>query len=411
MEAHQAESAFAAASYIPPDRIFELTKLYNEDQCPDKVNLGQGTYRDENGNPWVLPAVCAAKDALGSTGHEYLPIRGLQTFCDSAAKLVLHDTKALEENRVATCQALSGTGALLLAGLTIKKAQTGIDTIYIPTPTWTNHETIFQSVGFRVKEIPYYRDRAFNFGAYLSALQAANSHSAVILHACAHNPTGCDPSQDQWRQIAAVIKQNGIFPIFDAAYLGFNSGSVDEDAWAIRHLIEDLALEAAICVSFAKNMGLYGERVGLTAFVTKTPDVSRTISSILERGQRSTVSNPPAYGARIAATVLGDSRIKTQWSQDLLTMSSRIKNMRRRLHDDLVRLETPGDWSHIIQQSGMFAYTGVSSQCVNWLREKYHIYMPSTSRISIAGLTERTVTYVANAINDVVRMEIKHKST
>ena len=216
-----------------------------------------------------------------------------------------------------------------------------------------------------------------------------------------------------------MIKENKIFPIIDSAYLGFNSGNYDEDAWSIKYLIEDLGLEAAICMSFAKNMGLYGERVGLTAIVTKSEEAKRTVFSLLQNAQRQTVSNPPVYGARIAATVLSNPETMKQWQQDLVTMSSRIRSMRKKLYDGLVRLETPGDWSHIVNQTGMFGYTGISKaqierlegQCyamfgndeANEIAEKYHIYMADTSRISLAGLNEHNVEYVAKALDEVVR--------
>lgn len=189
----------------------------------------------------------------------------------------------------------------------------------------------------------------------------------MVLHACAHNPTGYDPTREQWKSIASVIKQKEIFPIFDSAYLGFNSGSIDEDAWAIRYFTEELALEACVCLSFAKNMGLYGERIGLTAFITSSADEATTMFSILCNVQRATVSNPPAYGAKLAATVLGTPVIKKQWFDDLVTMSSRIKSMRKMLYDFLVSLGTPGEWSHIIQQTGMFGYTGISEAQVSYL--------------------------------------------
>ncbi|GME42069.1 Aspartate aminotransferase [Neofusicoccum parvum] len=399
----QQTSAFDSAEYIPPDAIFEVTKRYLADQNPNKVNLGQGTYRDERGQPWVLPSVKAAKEEIGDCGHEYLPIAGLAAFREQATKLVLRGSDALKEQRVATCQALSGTGSLLLAGLALKKAKTGVETVYITDPTWSNHDLLFSSLGYHVKKLPYYKDRSFDFEGYINALRSADDHSAVVLHACAHNPTGCDPSRDQWKQIATVIKEKRIFPIFDSAYLGFNSGSVDEDAWAIRYFLEDLALEAAVCMSFAKNMGLYGERVGLVLFVTASAEIARTMHSILENVQRSTVSNPPAYGARIAATVLEKPAIAKQWAQDLITMSGRIQSMRKKLYDELVKLETPGDWTHIIKQSGMFGYTGISRSQVAQLEEKHHIYMADTSRISIAGLNDGNVTYVAKALDNVVR--------
>ncbi|KAM0326961.1 hypothetical protein ACHAQA_006082 [Verticillium albo-atrum] len=361
-------STFESAEFISPDAIFDVTRRYLADTDGSKINLGQGTYRDENGQPWVLPSVKLAKEKIGDVGHEYLPIAGLKSFRDEAVKLVFSGSKALSEERIASCQALSGTGALLLAGLTLKRSS-GIKNVYITEPTWSNHDLLFASQGFQVKKLPYYKGGAFDFDAYIAALKAAEPSSAVILHACAHNPTGCDPSVEQWKAIAAVIIERGIFPVFDSAYLGFNSGSVDKDAWAIRYFVEDLGLEASVCLSFAKNMGLYGERVGLVTFVLKRPEVARAVGSILENVQRATVSNPPVYGARIAATVLETPKIKEQWAKDLITMSGRIRSIRQKLFDELLRLQTPGDWSHLVKQSGMFGYTGISLAQVQHLEE------------------------------------------
>lgn len=389
MGSYQPPSIFANATFIPPDAIFDVTRRYLADTSPDKVNLGQGTYRDENGKSWVLPSVRMAKEQLGlNVDHEYLPIAGLKAFRDEAVKLVFQGSKPLDEGRVspnrefcfkdnpltscqiASCQSLSGTGALLLAGLALKQANAGITTIYITNPTWSNHDLLFSRLGFQVKQLPYYNDGAFDFENFLSTLNSANSTSAVVLHACAHNPTGCDPSQDQWRKIAAVIQERGIFPIFDSAYLGFNSGSVDEDAWAIRYFTEDLGLEASVCMSFAKNMGLYGERTGLVIYITNTAETARTMGSILENVQRATVSNPPAYGAKVAAAVIGTPSIREQWEKDLITMSGRIRSMRQALYDELTRLKTPGNWTHLIKQSGMFGYTGISPEQVVYLESK-----------------------------------------
>ncbi|KPM41834.1 Aspartate aminotransferase, cytoplasmic [Neonectria ditissima] len=375
-------SAFSKGEFIPPDSIFDVTRRYVADEFPEKVNLGQGTYRDENGQPWVLPAVRMAKEKVVDAGHEYLPIAGLNTFRDAAVGLVFHGTKALEENRKAGCS---------------------VKTVYITDPTWSNHSLLFSSIGYIVKTLPYYKDGSLDFEAYVTALQAADEDSAVVLHACAHNPTGCDPSQEQWKKIATIIKAKNIFPIFDSAYLGFNSGSVDKDAWAIRHFVEDLGLEACVCMSFAKSMGLYGERVGLTAMVASSPDAARTVGSILANSQRATISNPPVYGARIAATVLGTPNIAEQWKKDLMTMSTRILSMRQRLFEELQRLGTPGEWSHIISQTGMFGYMGITPAQIEHLETKYHIYMADTSRISIAGLNEGNVKYVALALDDAVR--------
>lgn len=267
-------SVFGSATYIAPDAIFQVTKNYLADTDPRKVNVGAGTYRDENGNPWILPSVRMAKEAISDAGHEYSPILGLKLFRDRAVELAFRGMKAFDENRVscsskehgivahisqiASCQSLSGTGALLLAGMALKKAESGITEVIITEPTWSNHELLFSSMGFNVSKLPYYKDGGFDFESYIQALRSAPSGAAVVLHTCAHNPTGCDPSKEQWKEIAVVVKEKRIFPIFDSAYLGFNSGSYHDDAWAIRYFVDELGLEASVCLSFAKSMGLYG---------------------------------------------------------------------------------------------------------------------------------------------------------
>ncbi|KAF4124104.1 aspartate aminotransferase, cytoplasmic [Geosmithia morbida] len=402
----KAASFFDRAEPVPADAIFEVTKRYVADDFQDKVNLGQGTYRDGEGKPWILPAVRLAEQKLADKGHEYLPIEGLEVFRKEAVKVVFEGTTLLREGRIASCQALSGTGALLLTGLALRQAGAGIENVYITDPTWSNHDLLFSRQGFKVHKLPYYSQGKLDFDTFIRALGSAQPGSAVVLHACAHNPTGCDPTRAQWREMASVVRRLSLFPVFDSAYLGFSSGSLEEDRWAIRYFTEDLGLEAAVCLSFAKSMGLYGERVGLTAFTARTARLARTMSSILANCQRATVSNPPAYGAKIAAAVLADPDIKDQWRQDLLTMSGRIKAMRQKVYDELLRLGTPGDWSHLVNQIGMFGYTGISPAQVEYLEKKHHVYMAETSRISIAGLNEGNVSYFAKALDDAVRVTV-----
>lgn len=246
--------------------------------------------------------------------------------------------------------------------MALRQANTNIKNIYVTTPTWPNHESLFETMGFNVKWLPYYdvANRCFDSKAFLDTLRNAEPNSAVILHTCAHNPTGCDPTREQWREIADVVRGKNLFPIFDSAYLGFNSGSVDEDAWPIRYFTEDLRIEAAVCLSFSKNMGLYGERIGTVIFVMAAKELRGPLQSILENCQRSTISMPPLYGARIAEAVLRTPEIRKQWDEDLITMSGRILKMRARLYQELTRLGTPGHWGHLVKQTGMFGYLGVS---------------------------------------------------
>ena len=254
------QSFFSAAPRYPKDAIFELTAEFKRDSSPVKVNLGQGTYRDNNAQPWILPSVAEARTRLTSSNldHEYLPILGLPEFRSATSRLVLGTDKLA--SRTASCQSLSGTGALHLAGALIKSAGSLKRQVYIPEPTWSNHHLVFGSLGFECHSFKYYdfERRALDFESYKSTLQSLSAGTIVILHACAHNPTGCDPTKAQWKEIGQIMKERKLFPLFDAAYLGFNSGDYDEDAWPIRYFTQELELEAAIAISFAKNMGLYG---------------------------------------------------------------------------------------------------------------------------------------------------------
>ncbi|KAE9973668.1 hypothetical protein EG328_004279 [Venturia inaequalis] len=396
-ENQRAYSFFAEAPYIKPDAIFDVTRIYDADTFPQKVNLGQGTYRDENGDPWILPSVRMAKEKVKKCGHEYLPIAGLKEFRDGAVDLIFHDMEISKE------RSISGTGSLLLAGLVFRHISQAPRSVYITDPTWSNHRLLFETMGFTVKSIPYFKNSAFDFFTFISALVAADEGSIVILHTCAHNPTGCDPTRDQWMEIASIIKQRRLFPIFDSAYLGFNSGSVDEDKWPIRYFTQEMGMEAAVCLSFAKNMGLYGERIGLVAFVVRDPGLAVNVQSVLENCQRATVSGPPAHGARIASEVLNDPVIREQWGRDLLIMSGRIRAMRARLYFCLLEMETPGDWSCLVEQTGMFGYTGLNAAQVQYLADEYHVYMAETGRISIAGLNEGNVEYFARTVDCAVR--------
>ncbi|KAJ5448526.1 aminotransferase [Penicillium cf. griseofulvum] len=387
------QSWFDQARFIPPDAIFALTAQYAADRSPQKVNLGQGTYRDEHGNPWVLPSVRESRKLLSKElNHEYLPIIGLADFRNEAAKLALGaELFQKQQDKLATCQSLSGTGALHLAGLLLRACKTPLPKVYIPEPTWSNHHQGFSSLGFQCESFKYYNPETkdLDIESYYSALKSAEPNSVFIIHACAHNPTGCDPSKEQWRELAHLFKERQLFPLFDAAYLGFNSGNVDSDAFAIRLFIEEMNLEAGVCLSFAKNMGLYGERVGCFLLATSTEEAAVKTQSMLEMLQRSEVSNP---------------RHMT-WHDDLVTMSSRIRSMRTELYDSLVTSAAPGTWEHLIRQSGMFGFLGLSPSVVLKLREKYHIYMADNSRISIAGLNKQNVDYVGKSITDCLKQE------
>ncbi|KAJ5112366.1 hypothetical protein N7532_000411 [Penicillium argentinense] len=407
-------SVFTAATVAaaPEDPLFGLMKAYREDPSDKKVDLGIGAYRDNNAKPWILPVVKKADDAIHndpSLNHEYLSIGGLADFTSAAQKLIVGaDSAAIREKRICSLQTISGTGAVHLGGLFLSKFHPQKPAIYLSNPTWANHNQIFTNVGLQLATYPYFHKdtKGLDFDGMLQALRAAPAGSIILLHACAHNPTGVDPSQDQWRAIASVMRERQHFPFFDTAYQGFASGDLVRDSWAIRYFVEQ-GFELCVAQSFAKNFGLYGERTGAFHFVSAPGADAATanahIASQLAILQRSEISNPPAYGARIASRVLNDPALFAQWEEDLRTMSGRIQEMRRGLRERLEKRGTPGKWDHITTQIGMFSFTGLSEAQVKILRDKWHVYMTKNGRISMAGLNTNNLDYFAEAVDSVVR--------
>ncbi|KAM0431882.1 hypothetical protein ACHAPT_005135 [Fusarium lateritium] len=400
----------------PEDALFGLARAYKADESTSKVDLGIGAYRDENAKPWVLPVVKKADEILRNDpelNHEYAPIAGIASFTSKAAELIFGaDSLALQEKRTSSLQTISGTGAVHLGALFLAKFYQGPRTIYVSNPTWANHHQIFKNVGLSVDTYPYFHKetKGLDFEGFKETLQSAPEGSVFVLHACAHNPTGVDPTQEQWTEIAAIMKEKNHFPFFDTAYQGFASGDLARDAWSIRYFTEQ-GFELVVAQSFAKNFGLYGERAGCFHAVTPAADdASSTITRIgsqLAILQRSEISNPPLYGARIVSTVLNDADLFAEWEENLRTMSGRIISMRDALRSKLEELETPGTWNHITDQIGMFSFTGLSESQVLKLREEFHIYMTKNGRISMAGLNENNVEYFAKAVDKVVRDDVE----
>ncbi|KAI1936048.1 Aspartate aminotransferase, cytoplasmic [Ophidiomyces ophidiicola] len=422
------QSAFTAG-VVPPapeDPLFGLMTAFRADTSPSKVDLGIGAYRDDNAQPWVLPVVRKAEELIRSNpaaNHEYLPIAGLPELGPATQKLIFGaDSPVLADKRmrhadrdalalqVATLQTISGTGAIHLGGLFLSRFYPADPkpTVLLSNPTWANHRQIFTNVHLPVASYPYFfpSTKGLDLDGMLAALRAAPDRSVVVLHTCAHNPTGVDPTQDQWQQIAVAMREKNHFPFFDTAYQGFASGDLARDAWPIRYFAAQ-GFELCVAESFAKNFGLYGERAGAFHFVCApsdtAADAAAAIASQLTVLQRCEISNPPAYGARIASMVLNDPELFAQWEQDLHTMSGRIIEMRRGLRERLEQKRTPGTWEHITEQIGMFSFTGLSEEQVKILREKWHVYMTKNGRISMAGLNSHNIDYFAEAVDSVVR--------
>ena len=361
--------------------------------------------------------------------HEYLPIAGLAEFTSAAQKLMLGaDSPAVKEKRVCplaitpaylyltsskvtSFQTISGTGAVHLGGLFLSKfyRRPSDQPIYFSSPTWANHNQIFSNVRLPIKTYPYFstKTKGLDFEGMRSTIESAPEGSIILLHACAHNPTGVDPTREQWKEIAKVVRARKHFPFFDCAYQGFASGDLENDAWAVRYFVS-AGFELCVAQSFAKNFGLYGERAGAFHFVTGPgSDAVNTIgriSSQLAILQRSEISNPPAYGARIASLVLNDPELFTEREANLRTMSVRIIDMRKALREKLEELNgKEGSWKHITEQIGMFSFTGLTEKQVLKVREDAHVYMTKNGRISMAGLNTGNVEYTAKAIDKAVR--------
>ncbi|KAG5455255.1 Aspartate aminotransferase, mitochondrial [Clonorchis sinensis] len=392
----------------PPDAILGIAEAFKRDTNPKKVNLGAGAYRDDNGKPFVLPSVKAAEERLlkRNLDKEYAGIAGLGDFCKLAFQLAMGaKSPVVSSGRNATVQSISGTGALYIAAAFLNSFAEHKD-IWVPTPTWGNHKSVFTHGGLRVHQYRYYDPATCGFDASgcLSDLGKIPKGHTVLLHACAHNPTGVDPSTEQWREIGHVIKSRELFPFFDFAYQGFASGDVDRDAAALRCFADEFQFPTMFFAqSFAKNMGLYGERVGaLTLLCSSTDEMERCLSQ-LKILIRATYSNPPIHGARIATEVLSDPDLRQQWLKDVKLMADRIISMRHSLVDFLTKEGSQRNWSHITSQIGMFCFSGLTPEQVDRLTKEYSIYLTRDGRISIAGLSSKNVQYLAHAIHQVTK--------
>ncbi|GAA5866697.1 hypothetical protein JCM8547_002728 [Rhodosporidiobolus lusitaniae] len=407
VNAQRSVSVWSNVPAGPPDPILGITEAFKRDTDPKKINLGVGAYRDANGKPYVLPSVLAAEDKViaARSDKEYLPITGLNEFTKAAATLAYgEDSKPLKEGRVAITQSLSGTGALRIAGAFLARHYPGTKEIYVPSPTWGNHIPIFKDSGLEVKYYSYYDKKTvgLDFEGLKKDLRAIPDGSVVLLHACAHNPTGIDPTQQQWREIADLVKEKKHFPLIDNAYLGFASGSVDNDAFALRHFVAE-GHQVMLCQSFAKNMGLYGERVGTFSVVCESEEEKKRVDSQIKILVRPMYSNPPVHGARVASTLLTDPTLNAQWLSEVKLMADRIIGMRASLFDLLVSLGSKRDWTHIKNQIGMFAYLGISPEQVDRLAKEFHVYLTRDGRISVAGVTEKNVRHLAESLHEVTK--------
>jgi aspartate aminotransferase len=402
---HAASSGYIAD--IPqgaPDAILGIAQAFRESNAENKVNLAVGAYRDDSGVPFVLPSVSEAERRILERGEkkEYAPIDGLADYTRLALQFAYGDCAALKEGRIAGVQTLSGTGACRIAGEFYARFLPKGTAIYASDPTWGNHIPIMQLAGLEVKRYKYL-DRATNtldFEGFMSDIESAPSGSIFLLHACAHNPTGVDPTADQWRAISQKILEKKHHVLMDCAYQGFASGDAEKDAVAIR-LFVDEGHSLLLAQSFAKNFGLYGERVGTLSVLCKDKDEASRVLSQLKLIIRPMYSSPPIHGALIVKEVLSDAALSKQYYAECAAMAERIGGMRLRLREEIEAAGSKHDWSHVTSQIGMFAFTGMTAAMCDELTAEHAIYLTKDGRISIAGLNAGNVATVARAIHAV----------
>ncbi|XP_035399661.1 aspartate aminotransferase, mitochondrial isoform X1 [Cygnus atratus] len=448
----RASSWWSHVEMGPPDPILGVTEAFKRDTNSKKMNLGVGAYRDDNGKPYVLSCVRKAEAMIASKkmDKEYLPIGGLADFTRASAELALgENSEAFKSGRYVTVQGISGTGSLRIGANFLQRFFKSSRDVYLPKPSWGNHTPIFRDAGLQLQAYRYYDPKtcSLDFAGAVEDISKIPEKSIILLHACAHNPTGVDPRQEQWKELAAMVKvsskvsrgccalpgkttsgflfhvpgvssqapaghsvtlplllwqKRNLLVYFDMAYQGFASGDINRDAWAVRHFIEQ-GINIVLSQSYAKNMGLYGERAGAFTVICSDAEEAKRVESQLKILIRPMYSNPPLNGARIASIILNTPELRKEWLVEVKGMADRIIGMRTQLVSNLKKEGSSRNWQHITDQIGMFCFTGLKPEQVERLIKEFSIYMTKDGRISMAGVTSGNVGYLAHAIHQVTK--------
>ncbi|GGI53257.1 amino acid aminotransferase [Oxalicibacterium solurbis] len=397
-------SLLTAIEMAPRDPILGITEAFNADKNPKKANLGVGVYYDDNGKLPLLECVRKAEaqmmEKLSPRG--YLPIDGLVAYDKAVQDLVFGaDSSVVKDKRAVTAQAIGGTGALKLGADFLKRFSPNAQ-VWISDPSWENHRALFESAGFVVNTYPYYEESSHgvNFAGMLDTLKSIPAGSIVLLHACCHNPTGADLTDAQWKEVIATVTSRGLIPFLDMAYQGFGDG-IESDGKVVRQFAE-AGGPVFVSNSFSKSFSLYGERVGALSIVANNAEEAARVLSQLKRVIRTNYSNPPTHGGQVVATALASPELRALWEEELAGMRVRIREMRQALVEKL-KAQAPGhDFDFVIQQRGMFSYSGLTKAQVDRLREEYSIYAVDTGRICVAALNSGNIDYVVSAIAKVL---------
>lgn len=395
---------FEALEIASQDPIFGLTEAFKRDPNPEKINLGVGVYQDEYGQTPVFRAVKLAEARLleEETSKEYLEIEGSPAYAAAVQELVFGPGhEAVTGGRVVTVHTPGGTGGLRVGAEFLKRVNP-TTRVWVSDPTWPNHPNVFRAAGLAVETYPYL-DAATNslaFDEMLAALKALPEHDIVLLHSCCHNPTGIDPTEEQWAAIADLLAERHLLPFVDFAYQGLGNG-LHEDSVGVLTLCRRVP-EMLIASSFAKNFGLYNERAGALTLVAQSKKVAETALGHIKQVVRANYSNPPAHGAAIVTTILNDPQLRAEWEDEVKEMRGRINRIRQLFVDKLAANGVRRDFSFIQRQRGLFSFSGLTREQVDALREKHSIYIVASGRINVAGINEGNIDRLCRAIAEVL---------
>jgi len=395
---------FEDINEAPKDPILGLTDEFNKDLNPKKVNLTVGVYQDDNGKTTTFESVLEAEKILleMNLSKSYKPIDGDKEFIIKSIDLIIGEN-ILNEKEIYPIglNTPGGTGALKLVSEFLKVFSLK-STVWFSEPTWANHKPVFESSGFKTNEYKYFNKETNNidFEKMINSIKNIPSGDIIVLHGCCHNPTGCDLEETQWKELASIIKKNNLIPVCDFAYQGLGDGVI-EDALGVRIICENLD-NVFICSSYSKNFGLYSERVGCLIYSSNDLKKSEKILSQLKKTARTIYSNPPAHGSEIVKVILNDNYLKDLWIKDLDTLRNRIKKMRISLNSNLIELGCKKDFSFMVNQKGMFSFSGINTEDIKKLKTDYSIYIVESGRINIAGITSKNINYISECINKTV---------
>jgi aspartate/tyrosine/aromatic aminotransferase len=394
---------FETLPVAPPDSILGLSDAFARDPRPNKINLTVGVYKDEQGRTPILATVKEAEAQLlkSETTKTYMPIEGHPDYLKAVVQLVYGDQ--FDIDRVAVAQTPGGTGALRVGADTVARHFPGTR-IWLSNPTWANHQSIFQAAGLETLVYPYLSSdkTSLDFSALVDAIaKQGRSRDLVCLHACCHNPTGVDPTLEQWKQISELLAQKQMIPFVDFAYQGFGDG-IEADA-APLHVLLERNPEAIVCNSFSKNFGLYSERVGSVSLVSQSAASTEAALTQLRQSVRCNYSNPPRHGAATVATILNTPSLRTQWMAEVDAMRNRISAMRQTFIDGMKATNISRDFSFLANQKGMFSYSGLNSMQADWLKNERGIYIVGTGRMNVAGMASSTMATLCSAIADCLK--------